>query len=213
MNLHRANGNDWSTIPAKEQSGWQRLAAKTNGIITPGNLVSIIGCVLVLLGIVLLAKESYGLGILLVLLGRSADLLDGFVANLTKTKSPLGEAVDASIDKFEAFVAVLVLFIKGAIPIYLALPVALHTVFGTVMFLLAQRRSGRLHPGQIGKLATATEWLALAVVVGAAAAKESSFESPLLIFGVILSLSFTVLAIIASYKYIQQYQKIDQPYV
>jgi hypothetical protein len=48
MGLHRADKiPDWERVPETYHNSWQRIAKRTRGIITPGNIVSLAGGVLV----------------------------------------------------------------------------------------------------------------------------------------------------------------------
>src|SRR4051794_15939162 len=103
LDLHHASEADWKRLPAAERNSWQRLAARTQGIVTPANLISLGGAAVVFYGLYLIAHSQIVTGILTVLAGRAADIIDGYIAHRTGTKSPLGEAVDVTIDKITIF--------------------------------------------------------------------------------------------------------------
>src|SRR5260370_1427998 len=113
MNLHHADKPDWEKQPPDSWNVWQRLAARTQGVITPANFVSLAGVAMVITGLVLITVNSVLLGTLLVIIGRMADILDGIVAEMTHTKSPLGELIDATIDKMILLAAIVVLALDG----------------------------------------------------------------------------------------------------
>ena len=58
MNLHRAIRSDWSDVPTQERSFWQRLAARSHGVIAPANIISILGALLVVIGLFFLEMGS-----------------------------------------------------------------------------------------------------------------------------------------------------------
>lgn len=161
MNLHRALEHEWSHVPADQYNTYQRIAAHTNGLITPGNAVSLSGFMLVAAGLVFVWQGSLALGLALLLIGRLADLFDGMIAHATKTKSPVGEAVDATIDKIVALAALTVLSYLGLVPFFIGALFLLHNITNVCLFGLARLRGTRLHPNRTGKLSTAGEWLAV----------------------------------------------------
>lgn len=113
MNLHRAGRiADWEKKDPSRRSKVQKIAAATGGIVTPGNVVSALGAGFVAAGLIDVYKdEKVRRGVWKIGIGRAFDLVDGFLAHRTETKSPLGEAVDATIDKL-AMGAILAVFVK-----------------------------------------------------------------------------------------------------
>lgn len=162
MKLHRTTGQpDWATLNPQVYTVWQKIAAGTRGYVTPGNLVTIIGLALVALGLVEVVAENYWLGGLLIIIGRSLDLLDGWLAELTRTKSPLGEIMDASADKIGTFGAVIVLFVIEVVPAWVLLALLLPHVVITGISLLARFRRRSLHPSRAGKISMALLWVVI----------------------------------------------------
>src|SRR5579862_7066069 len=110
MNMHRAGAEgQWASVPPENQNPFQKVAAATKGIVTPGNAVSIAGAGLVATGLKNIATGETAKGVIQVGAGRAADLLDGTAAEATGTKSPIGEAVDVGVDKAELVAAVPIL--------------------------------------------------------------------------------------------------------
>ena len=161
MKLHHANiVPDWVAISENQRNKWQKLAAKTAGIITPGNLISTVGLCAVLFGLWLVVIGNLWQGTVLVSLGRLADIFDGIVADRTDTKSPLGEAVDASFDKVSSLAALAIFATHGVLPVWLAAVVALQNIANILTSLVARWYHIILHPSKAGKLATACFWMA-----------------------------------------------------
>src|SRR5580700_510193 len=152
MKLHRALRSDWSEVAPQQRTLWQRAAACSHGVITPGNFITLIGAVFVIIGLYDLAHAQLITGVALLLIGRMADILDGMVADHTKTKSPLGEAVDAATDKILTIVALYVLLDNQLIPLIVGLVMAVHAVYNILVSTVARRLHVSLHPSSTGKL-------------------------------------------------------------
>lgn len=100
FNLHRSDKvPDWEKIAPELWNPSQKRAAETHGIDTPGNRETLKGAVATLLGTYAVYAEEYALGALLMVGGRYYDRRDGKKAEETGTKSRLGEAFDAIVDK------------------------------------------------------------------------------------------------------------------
>lgn len=152
---------DWELIPKSKRNAWQRIAAGTKGVVTPANVTSIAGAVLVALGLMRIYNDDLTWGLMLIAIGRTADILDGAVAQATGTKSSVGETLDASIDKITIVAALGILISTGAIPLFAA---ALMTVRNSItigLSFLAKIRKKALHPSRAGKFAAGLEWLAI----------------------------------------------------
>lgn len=158
MKLHRAIRSDWSDIPPQERSMWQRWASGSRGIITPANIISILGAILVVIGLFFLSSGQLIDGIWAIFIGRVADILDGMVADYTKTKSPLGEAIDASVDKVVIVLALFVLVDKNLLPILIGLTMGIHALYNAGVSVVARRFKISLHPSRAGKLSAVFEW-------------------------------------------------------
>lgn len=178
MDLHRAGKHSqWANIADAKRNWWQKQAQRTNGLLTPGNLVSLIGALLVASSLVYFLLGSWGWGLVLLLSGRLADVADGIVAARTGTKSPLGEAVDATLDKFALLASLIVFILTGIVPLIAILIIALFNAANAAFSLLAKVRKQRLHPSQIGKITAVFQWLAILLYVSAAVLKSGDMQS------------------------------------
>lgn len=165
-NLHRAGPKaDWEVTPKNERNVWQKVAAQTRGILTPANVMSVIGAVLVFLGLYYIITNELILGFVCVAFGRFADLLDGALAQATGTKSSVGEAVDAGLDKIIVFVAIIAFMVGGAVPLWAAVIIAVRNVIIMTIGLLGKAHHITLHPSRTGKYASATEWAAILLFI------------------------------------------------
>lgn len=170
MNLHHAGLKpQWEGIVAKELNGWQRVAVSTSGVITPANAITIIGLVGVIIGLLLVGRQQYIAGLLLILIGRICDLLDGIVAEMTRTKSPLGEFLDAMVDKLASLAALLVLGGAGIIPLWVVTVILLANLTNVILTVVAKYQKAVIHPSKYGKLFMAYSWACLLGFVLAAA--------------------------------------------
>jgi phosphatidylglycerophosphate synthase len=158
MDLHRATRSDWSNIPPQQHNLWQRLAAGSHGIMTPGNIISLLGALSVLRGLFFLSNGQLVDGIWTIFIGRLADILDGMVADYTKTKSPLGEVIDASVDKVIILIALFVLLDQHLLPWPVGLVMAGHALYNIGVSTVARALGVSLHPSQAGKLCAVFEW-------------------------------------------------------
>lgn len=162
MNLHRTTGQaDWESIDPSDYTLWQKIAAATHGYVTPGNVTTLIGLVLVTLGLLQVVAGEYWLGGVLVIAGRLLDLVDGWLADATHTKSPLGEIADAAADKIETFAAIAVLFIASLAPWWVLIGLLLPHIAISGVAYIARRKGVSLHPSRLGKISMALLWAAL----------------------------------------------------
>lgn len=162
MKLHRPKTRaDWVDIAPGDQNWWQHVAAQTHGIVTPGNVISFLGLSVSLGGLGLFIHGIVMLGLAFILAGRLVDILDGLVADLTHTKSPLGAMVDASFDKLIAFLTLIVFAMHGVLPFWVALAIGVQNIANVVLALIARQRYKRLYPSRLGKNAAAGFWFAI----------------------------------------------------
>lgn len=172
MDLHTAaRVPDWELVCVEDQNRWQRIAAKTNGIVTPANAVTLTGNILTFGGVVALSRGKTLLGISAIAAGRAADVLDGRVAQATGTKSPLGEAFDAGFDKVQALAAFPILASNGRVSKVEAAIICGQQVISSSLSLIAKLKRNEIHPTTTGKLSTATGWTSM---LAHAIANESS---------------------------------------
>jgi cardiolipin synthase len=170
MNLHRTTGQpDWAGLNEDQVNPWQRLAARTKGIVTPPNIVTIVGLIIVITGLYATRYHHYWTGVIALLIGRLLDLVDGWLAQLTGTKSPLGELLDATVDKVGTFLTLGVLFVTGLAPRWLLLAILLPHLIISLIVLMARLDNRSLHPSRLGKISMAIAWVALFGFVAAAA--------------------------------------------
>ena len=164
MGLHRIGRvADWHAVSTLERNVWQRVAARTHGIVTPGNAVSIIGAMLAFLGMVLIYKGEVWPGLIALALGRLGDILDGYVADTTGTKSSVGETLDAGLDKATVF-GVLVLFLALQIaPVWLVALLGIQQFAAALIGGYAKSSGMDLHPSSAGKVTMTAQWV---VVLG-----------------------------------------------
>jgi phosphatidylglycerophosphate synthase len=167
MNLHRTTGKpDWAGIRQQDYTYWQLLAVATRGFVTPGNIITVLGLGLVVYGLVVLLGGQYWLGGSLIVIGRLLDLVDGWAADMTRTKSPLGELFDATADKLETVAAIIVMYIAQLAPWWLLSSLLLPHVVIAVISLVARMCGIELHPSRAGKVSMALLWLGLFGFVG-----------------------------------------------
>lgn len=165
-NLHRAGTlADWEVTPKSQRNVWQRIAFSTKGVLTPANVISVIGAVLVFLGLYYVFTDELAWGFVCVAVGRFADLIDGAVAQATGTKSSVGEAVDAGLDKIILFVAIVAFFISGIVPLWAAIFIAARNIAIMTIGLTGKAHRVTLHPSRAGKYAAATEWAAILLFI------------------------------------------------
>lgn len=160
--MHRSNKvADWHDIKGAERNIWQKLAFRSYGTLTPANFVSLAGGVLAFYGLILILNSETISGLLLLAIGRVADLLDGIIAEYTKTKSPLGELVDAVSDKLVIAFAVIVFAAVELVPWPIVALIALQNIFNGLAVLIGRLRKIRIHPSKYGKYSTALGWVTL----------------------------------------------------
>lgn len=162
VKLHTSfNHSDWSVADPANWNLWQKIAAATRGIITPGNIVSCGGAILVLVGLFHLTHDVTLSGVLLVATGRLADAIDGYIADKTQTKSLIGEAIDSTMDKLVAIATLITIFAYELLPLLVIFIIASHTILNSLIAIFGRLRKVRLHPSLLGKLATFMMWLTI----------------------------------------------------
>lgn len=177
MSLHRAGKMpDWEKIPESQRNGWQKLAAKTRGVVTPGNIVSWTGAVLVGAGLYQVAKGNKKLGGALVIAGRGCDLGDGKAADMTGTKGPVGEATDAGLDKAEAIAALVTLAVAGIMDKDRAVSVGTQNLANIALGMISRIKDQEVHPSRSGKDGTMAQWTAIGMDFIEEVAREEGAE-------------------------------------
>lgn len=208
MDLHRTGRvPQWETMPTESWNIWQQWAHRTNGWLTPGNMVTALGNILTFFGIYQLAAGNLVSGVLYVGLGRMGDFLDGRVAARTKTKSPLGEALDAGFDKIQIFVALPILLAKHMIPLAPGLALVAEQLSISMFGALAKHQNRVMHPTLRGKFATGTAWMAFILFCtaseldGDTASRFNTWAHPLQLLAYLAMVTSLVLGITAIYGY------------
>lgn len=162
MRLHRAGRKpQWATLRLRNRNYWQKLAAATAGIVTPANVISIIGLVLVLAGLADIYADNVWRGLALIAVGRVLDIVDGIVAEETGTKSPLGEALDATVDKLELAVALPLLVVVSILAPWQAISLASLHLVNAACAVMAKFVGKTLHTSRLGKYAISLQWIAI----------------------------------------------------
>ena len=160
MKLHHVkNGKaDWCQTEPESWNFWQRLAARTRGWITPGNAATGAGDVLFGCGMYEVATHNPLLGLVLVGVARSTDVLDGYFADRTGTKSPLGEMADAGSDKLQMAAGLGIFMGEGILPPIPGALIATEQAAIAGLTVWAKKRGRELHPSKWGKLSMAGAW-------------------------------------------------------
>lgn len=210
MDLHRIEGKpEWADVPPANMNIWQKVASRSGGILTIGNYFSLLGLASVPFGLGLILGGRYIAGVIVLAAGRLCDMLDGYLADKTATKSPLGEKVDATFDKVSTGLALFVLGVSGLLPWpFVALLVLPHAVVG-VLALAAYFKGAGLHPSRLGKLSMAGGWIAMLAFV-AAYGFSVSVHDVIVVAAWILLAASTVLSVVATIGYIREYCKLVQ---
>lgn len=202
MNLHHVGDrSDWENIAPDEWNFWQRMAAASDGLVTPANVISTVGFLLAGLGLVSLIHRDYITGFVLLVVGRLADAIDGYAADFTGTKSTFGEALDAGLDKAIAFLTLLVFSLVGILPLWLAVLIAAQNLANVAATWYGAARAITVQPSRNGKWAAFGYWASLSLF--AATTISIVPAAWLIIPGYVLALAALVLGIDASYGYLQ----------
>lgn len=211
MDLHRAGKRaEWASVSEDRRNAWQRLGASTNGLLTPANVVTLLGFLLVCIGLMATIGKEYWLAVTLLLVGRWCDVLDGWLAAKTGTKSPLGELLDAGLDKVEVVLAVGVLAVTDLVPIWVMVIVLLPQLIISAIALQAVARQEVLHPNPQGKFSMAVAWLALSgfVLLQVSGTEDVAKDGSLLWWAFcMLALISSILGVGAISAYLRQYRR------
>lgn len=152
MNEHRSGSRpDWEELEPSEHNLWQRIAAKTSGVITPGNVVSTAGLLAVCHGLYQFTNGNKLGGALEVAGGFAADAVDGYVADWTGTKSPLGKGVDASFDKVKIGATLYALYVGDVLPLATVGVIGAQNAANTAFTMIAMQKGQEMQPEAAGK--------------------------------------------------------------
>jgi phosphatidylglycerophosphate synthase len=185
MDLHRtADVPEWELVEADQWNEHQLRAFMTNGWDTPGNRVSAAGFGLSVVGLYYATKGDMTTAAGLLAAGRVLDVVDGYVANATGTKSPKGEMVDASIDKVLLFGALVTLVSQDIIPVPIAIAVGAQNGLNVTATAIAKARGAEIHPVATGKYFTAMQWGGFVLrLAGNALPDNSQLKQPIVYAG------------------------------
>ena len=202
MDLHYSKRKpDWLLADRTSWNPWQRLAHRTRGIITPGNIASISGLVLVCVGAAQVIQDNSLWGLSMIALGRMLDLADGFLAHHTGTKSRLGEAVDSVADKLASLVVFVVFAIAEIMMLWQLIPLFLLQLGNVVATVIARVRCLTIHTSKTGKIATLLQWIAIGLYAVAFLVKDqTTIVTGLAHVVLIVTLLYGVSATLGYYK-------------
>lgn len=137
--------------------------------LTASNLISLLRLVLTVPIVILLAEESYRWAFVLCWTAAATDWLDGFVARRTGTVSEWGKVVDPLADKVLVGAVVIMLLVKGLLPVWFVATVVGRDVVILLGAAWARRRISVVLPSLwSGKLAVSAVALTgvMAMLVG-----------------------------------------------
>ncbi len=204
-NMHRTGKlADWELIDSSEHNIFQKVASKTKGVATPANVISIAGLILTVQGAQNIKKHNDKRAIFQIGLGRALDVVDGFVANKTGTKSPLGEAVDATFDKLAVASCLPPLYKRQIISKRFAGALAVQNIANSVLTVIAKTRDQEIHPDKAGKDSAFQSWTAISSHYLANMAKDNNCIEGEVVFsgvGKYLEESFVETGVEATAKY------------
>ena len=205
MNLHRTdNIAQWERTPESMQNIWQRVAKKTHGVITPANAISLSGLALTISGLQDFKRGDKKKAITKVISGRICDIADGYVAERTKTKSPLGEAVDATVDKISMAHGLYVMSKTNTLPSLASASFLSQNIINTAATALSKKRGTELHPSAEGKITTLLQWAAIGGYAIASTEKYSADQSMVKIGSDVLASTAAAIGAVVNIQYVTQ---------
>jgi cardiolipin synthase len=201
MDLHTTKVKaDWDYTPANRRKTWQRLAARSGGLLTPGNILTWLGLGIVIFGLRQVSGGQLATGAIIIVVGRFLDVLDGLAADYTKTKSPLGEITDVVADKVAVFGCALVIVVRQLMPLYLIMALVVIYILISLLGAAVRIRQVELHPIRTGKLYTAFSWIGLLLYIFSDTARGISHQ--LLRTGAVIAIIITLaLSLQSLYSY------------
>ncbi len=205
MNLHRTDDSpQWERTPESMQNIWQRMAKKTHGIITPANAISLAGLYLTISGLQDFKRGDKKKAITKVISGRLCDIADGYVAERTKTKSPIGEAVDATVDKISMAHGLYVMSKTNTLPSLASASFLSQNVINTAATALSKKRGVELHPSAEGKITTLLQWAAIGGYAIASTEKSRDDQSMVKIGSDVLASTAAAIGAVVNIQYVTQ---------
>lgn len=204
LNLHRVGKTaDWEEIEPASRNVFQRIAASTHGVLTPANVITVIGALITLWGAAELLAGLWWLALGLLLLGRVLDVADGFVAHRTGTKSALGELLDAMCDKVVTVLTVVALFLAHVAPTWLMGLLVLPHIIITVIVIVDRARGVKHHPSRLGKTTMLLAWIAIPLMLIVKAA-ELHWSHPFAVLVMLFVLTSAAFGFITANSYLAQ---------
>lgn len=155
MNLHISGHRpDWDEVPNENRNIFQKVAAKTDGWVTPANLLDVAG-----LSLALSASLDINRGkktwtpIAKLALSRVFDAFDGSLADRTKTKCQKGKFIDALKDKVEVSVASIEFTKKDIFPKSVGIPIVVSQalIASGALFAHLKNKDQAIQPSASGK--------------------------------------------------------------
>jgi phosphatidylglycerophosphate synthase len=186
------------------QNIWQRMAKKTHGIITPANAISLAGLYLTISGLQDFKRGDKKKAITKVISGRLCDIADGYVAERTKTKSPIGEAVDATVDKISMAHGLYVMSKTNTLPSLASASFLSQNVINTAATALSKKRGVELHPSAEGKITTLLQWAAIGGYAIASTEKSRDDQSMVKIGSDVLASTAAAIGAVVNIQYVTQ---------
>lgn len=173
MNQHTPGKKpDWENVPRDERNIFQHVAAHTYGLVTPGNILTLLGYLVTKSGYNSADKGNTGRALIKVGKGRLCDVLDGVAADKTGTKSPQGEMFDAIVDKKLMFDGLDIMGRKQLAPKSVVRIFGALSVANTISATEAKRKDIEMHSSKSGKIATFLKWVALVGYMSSRALEE-----------------------------------------
>lgn len=165
---------DWERVPRSEWNDYQRRAAATHGIDTPGNRTTLKGLVCSAAGNELIRRGRMILGMAALGVGRGYDMKDGKIADETGTKGPIGEAFDAWTDNALLLHSAAVLHARDIVSDREI--TAFKTIVASkfVVTGLGKALDKQIKPNRLSKYFTFTMWTGIGSKVLGAAIEETA---------------------------------------
>lgn len=204
---------DWSLVPPEKRTRLQRIAAKTKGWLTLGNIVSVAGATLTIKGLYDYTQGHALAAVTEIGVGRIFDLIDGATAKFTNTRGEAGALVDSALDKVLAGIGIVALTLTGDLP-----PVVSITALAAQGYIAKANKDihdlgGSPTPTRLGKYAMAGLSVFYASPIAATAAEgldmpqlEAAFHNG----GIAIGITGVVLSSIAAYQYHQEAKGLRQ---
>lgn len=167
--------NEWDGVPHGEMNFFQQVAGRTNGWLTPGNLLSVGGAALTVSGLLNYNAGHRIKGVIKVFGGRLCDIGDGWAAKRTKTRSAKGAVLDAGFDKYSTVAATIALHNDGITPRESIGMTALQIDIVRSSIAI-DAEGGRPDPNAIGKISMFATWCWIGSTMAQTASQEASAE-------------------------------------